>query len=396
MIGYVEAVAEAKDTLQAVIAELNTVISAVQGGSLGVRGDPKAFSGAFGEVIGGVNKMLDAVNAPVQEALTVLGKVASRDMTVHMLGAYEGDFANIKAALNTAVDNLHDGFAQVATAAEQLGGAVGQIASTSQAVAQGASLQASSLEETSASLEQMLATTKNNAENAQRAKELSAEARMASESGGVAMVEMTDAMKKVRVSAESTAAIIDDINEIAFQTNLLALNAAVEAARAGEAGRGFAVVAEEVRSLALRSKEAARKTEVLIKQSMQLAQGGEELCQKVNGNLHEIVACVGNVTTVVAGIATASEEQARGIEQVNLAVAQMDKVTQANAANSEESAGATQELSGQAAELRALVQQFQLAVAGRRISGGATAASVQGTARRGARNAGVPLNGHAS
>ena len=144
--------------------------------------------------------------------------------------------------------------------------------------------------------------TTTNAENAQKASALSSAARKASERGSTAMVQMTEAMTKVHTSAESTAAIIGDINEIAFQTNLLALNAAVEAARAGEAGRGFAVVAEEVRSLALRAKEASRKTELLIRESLQVARGGEAICSEVNSNLEEIVAAVAEATTVAAEI----------------------------------------------------------------------------------------------
>jgi methyl-accepting chemotaxis protein len=348
------------DTLKALLAETNTLVVAAQDGALHTRGNAAAFEGGFGQLVGGVNKMMDAMLAPIQESSTVLGEMAARNLTMRMKGDYKGDFAKIKTALNTAADNLHDSLAQVATAAEQVTGAVSQIASSSQAVAHGASQQASALEETSASLEQMSAMTRNNAESAQQANVLAAVTRGASESGTVAMAQMTSAMKEIRGSAEGTAAIISDINEIAFQTNLLALNAAVEAARAGEAGRGFAVVAEEVRNLALRSKEAAKKTEVLIKTSVQLAQRGEGICKQVNENLDEIVASVGKVTTVVGQIAKASDEQARGIVQVGQAVTQMDKVTQENAASSEESASAAEELSGQAQELAGLVQQFRL------------------------------------
>jgi methyl-accepting chemotaxis protein len=174
------------------------------------------------------------------------------------------------------------------------------------------------------------------------------------------MSQMLEAMTKIRASAEGTAVIIKDINEIAFQTNLLALNAAVEAARAGDAGRGFAVVAEEVRNLAQRSKEAAKKTEELIKESVKLADGGQVISNQVNGNLSEIVDSVAKVTNIVGEIAEASKEQSKGIAQVNKALADMDKVTQKNAANSEESSSAAEELASQAQELAALVARFQL------------------------------------
>jgi methyl-accepting chemotaxis protein len=174
------------------------------------------------------------------------------------------------------------------------------------------------------------------------------------------MAQMTEAMNKIRTAAEGTAAIIRDINEIAFQTNLLALNAAVEAGRAGEAGRGFAVVAEEVRNLALRSKEAAKKTETLIGQSLDLTAQGEQISARVNSTLSQTVAAVGNVSEIVAEIARASQEQATGIEQSNRAVSQMDQVTQQAAANSEETSSAAEELAAQAQELASLVAQFQL------------------------------------
>ena len=150
----------------------------------------------------------------------------------------------------------------------------------------------------------------------------------------------TCSMNRIRGAAEGTAAIIRDINDIAFQTNLLALNAAVEAARAGEAGRGFAVVAEEVRNLALRSKEAAKKTETLIGESLQLTEQGEAISGRVSGTLGDIVTAVGKVSSIVASIAHASQEQAEGIEQSTRAMSQMDQATQQAAANSEEASSA--------------------------------------------------------
>jgi methyl-accepting chemotaxis protein len=174
------------------------------------------------------------------------------------------------------------------------------------------------------------------------------------------MAQMVESMGKIRAAAEGTAEIIRDINEISFQTNLLALNAAVEAARAGDAGRGFAVVAEEVRNLALRSKDAAKKTEELIRQSVKLAEEGGTISHAVNGNLAGIVTSVGKVTDLVGEIAVASQEQARGVEQVNKAIAQMEQVVQQAAANSEETSSSAAELSSQAQDLAALVGSFQL------------------------------------
>jgi methyl-accepting chemotaxis protein len=183
---------------------------------------------------------------------------------------------------------------------------------------------------------------------------------------------MSVAMTKIKSSAEGTSQIIRDINEIAFQTNLLALNAAVEAARAGEAGRAFAVVAEEVRSLALRSKEAAMKTEELIKESVRQAGEGEVTSQKMAGKLTEILEGIEKVSGIVNEISASAKEQSAGVDRINRAVADMNKVTQQNAANSEESSAAAVELSSQAEEVAAMVSSFRLA----RIRGVPTRARV--------------------
>jgi methyl-accepting chemotaxis protein len=206
----------------------------------------------------------------------------------------------------------------------------------------------------------MSSMTKRSAENAIQANALSQTAKAVATEGVGAMEEMGQAMTKIRASAEGTSQIIKDINEIAFQTNLLALNAAVEAARAGEAGRGFAVVAEEVRSLALRSKEAARKTEVLIKESVSQAEDGEIRSKGMSAKLSEIVVGVSKVTEIVAEISASAKEQSGGIDQVNRAVTEMNKVTQQNAANSEESSSAASELSSQSEELASMIGGFQL------------------------------------
>jgi methyl-accepting chemotaxis protein len=347
-------------TLRALVSETKTLIAAADEGELRVRSTTGAFSGVFGDLMGSMNRMMDSVAAPAEAAVTALDALAQRDLSARMSGGFKGQYQRMQRSFDTAVESLQTSLAQVATAAEQVSSASAQIASSSQAVAQGASEQAAALEETSASLVEMSATTKRNAESADHANALTQETLQASSSGQDAMNHMSEAMQKIRASAEGTAAIIRDINEIAFQTNLLALNAAVEAARAGEAGRGFAVVAEEVRNLALRSKEAAKKTEALIGESMALSQSGEEISRRVSETLTSIVDGVGKVAGLVAEIASASQEQTQGIGQVNEAMAQMDSVTQAATANSEESSSAAEELAGQAQELTSLVGRFQI------------------------------------
>ncbi|MBN2799450.1 MAG: PAS domain-containing protein [Deltaproteobacteria bacterium] len=318
---------------------------------------------ASGKVIGGLEYVIDITDRKrvLQDIIAVAESMANNDLTARAEGEYTGDFLAIAENLNRAVSAQHDAMVSVAEAVDQISSASNQIASSSQSVAEGASEQASSLEETSSSLEQMASMTRQNADNTQSAKVLAHSTRGVGEQGAAAMDQMRDAMTRIRQAAEGTAQIIKDINDIAFQTNLLALNAAVEAARAGDAGRGFAVVAEEVRNLAQRSKEAAKKTEELIQQSVRLADSGQAISDRVGVNLTDIVTSVGKVSAIVEEIATASVEQAKGIDQVNKAVAMMDSVTQQAAANAEESSSAAEELSGQSQELAGLVGRFKLA-----------------------------------
>ena len=249
---------------------------------------------------------------------------------------------------------------------EQVAAASGQVASSSQQMAEGASEQASSLEEISSSLEELSSMTKQNADSAKQANTLAGESRDAAERGNQAMERMSDAINRIKSSSDETAKIVKTIDEIAFQTNLLALNAAVEAARAGDAGKGFAVVAEEVRNLAQRSAEAAKSTAALIEESQVNADNGVNVSDDVAKLLTEMVGSSESVAGIIAEVSAASEEQSQGIEQINTAVAEMDKVTQSNAANAEESASASEELSAQASELDEMVGDL------RRLAGGAS------------------------
>jgi methyl-accepting chemotaxis protein len=261
------------------------------------------------------------------------------------------------ALLRKVARQIDDGSDEVAAASSQVSGA-------SQTLAEGASEQAASLEETSASLEEMASMTRRNAENAQSAKDLATQTRGAADAGASDMREMSEAMDAIKTSSDNIAKIIKTIDEIAFQTNILALNAAVEAARAGEAGMGFAVVADEVRNLAQRSAQAAKETAEKIGDSISKSGIGVGLSAKVAERLEEIVVKARQVDELVAEIATASREQSQGIDQVNTAVTQMDKVTQSNAAAAEESASASEELNAQALTLKGAVLELQALVNG--------------------------------
>jgi methyl-accepting chemotaxis protein len=242
--------------------------------------------------------------------------------------------------------------------------ASGQVSSASQALAEGATEQAAGLEETSSSLEEMSAMAKQNANNARQANVLAADARKAAEISVESMQRMNCAIDDIQKSSDKTAKIVKIIDEIAFQTNLLALNAAVEAARAGEAGKGFAVVAEEVRNLAMRSAEAAKNTANMIEESVKNSKNGVEISNEASKALEGIVTGIAKATDLVGEIAASGAEGSQGIEQINTTVALMDKVTQQNAANAEESASASEELSAQAEAMLAVVEELVVLVEG--------------------------------
>ena len=342
------------------VEDAGTLSRAAVAGSLATRADASRHQGDFRKIVEGVNATLDAMLAPLDEATAALESLARRDLRSRVKGDFQGDHARIALAVNSSAEALHAAMVQVSGAVEQVSGAATQIASSAQSVASGASEQAAGLQETTSRLESVSSTIRTAADNAQRANGLAQSARSAADQGNRAVAAMMSAMSRIRASAEKTSQIIKDINEIAFQTNLLALNAAVEAARAGEAGRGFAVVAEEVRSLALRSKEAATKTEALIRESVSLTGEGEASSRQVAGKLDDILKGVDTVTEIVSEIAAAAREQTAGIDQVSGSVGEMERVTQQNAASAEESSSAASELSAQAEELAAMVATFQL------------------------------------
>ncbi|MFN3532376.1 MAG: methyl-accepting chemotaxis protein [Candidatus Brocadia sp.] len=259
--------------------------------------------------------------------------------------------ARIMNLLKGLVGELTTGSSQVLSASEQ-------ISASSQSLSEATSEQAASIEETSSTMEEISSMTKQNADNAAEASKLAKLCNNTVEHGSATVTEMNDAMKKISESSGKIADIIKIIEGIAFQTNLLALNAAVEAARAGEHGRGFAVVADEVRNLAQRSSTAAKDITALITDSVKKAEIGTELVKKTREVFSNMVTQVKKVTDLVNEIATASEEQTHGIEQISKAIQQLDQVVQQNAANAEETAAASEELSAQAQGLNALVDKI--------------------------------------
>lgn len=267
-----------------------------------------------------------------------------------------------KRVSNALVDIMES----ISTAADQLNQSAAQTGSASQSLAQGATEQASSLQETAAALEQVASMVKNNSENASQANSLTEEVSALTKGGTDSMFQMSTSINDIKKAADETAEIVKTIDSIAFQTNLLALNAAVEAARAGDAGKGFSVVAEEVRKLARHSADAARNTAEKIRRSKELADKGVAVSKEVANALERINLGSQKAANLVKEIAAASQEQKTGIDQVNIAVSELDKVTQQNAASAEESAATAQELMTQAKTVNVVVNDLTSIVHGQK------------------------------
>jgi len=307
-----------------------------------------------------------SVGGEPRDAVEIAGRIAGGDLRADTSAAFApasllGALERMRGTLSSIVMDVQEGAHVVTTTS-------GEIARGNDDLSHRTQEQASSLEETAASMEEMTATVKQNAENALAADRLSRHARGEAEKGGAVVGEAMEAMRQIGDSSRRIGDIVGLIDDIAFQTNLLALNAAVEAARAGEQGRGFAVVAAEVRRLAQSSAAASREIKGLIAESSERVDAGAALVEQSSLALRDIVDSVKKVTDIVAEIAAASAEQSSGVDQVNLAIAQIDQVTQENAALVEEAAAAAKSMQDQARTLHEQVAFFTVDADGQRTS----------------------------
>ncbi|MCQ8126915.1 methyl-accepting chemotaxis protein [Methylomonas rivi] len=328
------------------LAQTDIIIKAAADGQLDTRADASLFVGGWNQLVAGVNKTLDGVILPVNEAVEVLTLVEQGDLTRTVNGDYKGQLGDFKDTVNNTISKLSQTISEVVSAADQLGNASEQISATSQSLSQASSEQAASVEETSASIEEMAASINQNAENAKITDGMAGKASKEATEGGIAVKQTVEAMKSI-------AGKIGIIDDIAYQTNMLALNAAIEAARAGDHGKGFAVVAAEVRKLAERSQVAAQEIGELAENSVKTAESAGKL-------LDEIVPSIAKTSDLVQEIAAASQEQSTGVSQINTAMNQMNQITQQNASASEQLAATAEEMTSQTEQLQTLMSFFKI------------------------------------
>jgi len=357
-------VVEWKDMTQelAIEAEINEVVKAAAAGNFTKRISVEGKEGFMLNLANNMNAIGANTQAATDDLARVLAELAKGNLTEKIKADYEGTFDLLKNSSNETAAQLMNIVSQVNQSAAEVAAASAELSTGSDDLSRRTETQASALEETAASMEQLAVTVKQNSENAEDANKLADKSRGLAIEGGDVAKQAVAAMSVIEDSSQKVSDIIGVIDDLAFQTNLLALNAAVEAARAGEAGKGFAVVAEEVRTLAQRSAQASNEIKSLITSSNTQVKNGVELVNNAGTSLNEIMESITKVADIVSEIACASSEQTQGIDEVNVAIAEMDDMTQQNSSLVEESTASARLLEGQAAEMQKLMSFFNVGV----------------------------------
>ncbi len=320
----------------------------------------KGKVGFYRELSESINQLMETTEGGLNEAARVFHVLSHGDLTEKITTHYSGTLGKLKEDANTMVDDLNNIIGQIKSVAEAIHTAAKDIATGNTSLSDRTEQQAASLEETVASMQELTEIVRQNSASAKHASELAVNASNTAGKGVIVIGQVVAMMAGINESSRKIVEITSVIGSIAFQTNILALNAAVEAARAGEQGRGFAVVAGEVRSLAQRAASAAGEIKNLISDSVEKVEDGTKLVSQAGNTMQDIASCVHGVTSIMSRISAASVEQTTGIEQVNLAIRQIDEVTQQNAALVEQATAAAESMEEQTQQLTVTVAHFKM------------------------------------